>query len=302
MNRYLSALSDETYAIWLFHGVVRKNHHEIRNYTRKHITVDYFADLLKELKKVGHAVSIDEIVEHTRTGEPLPPRSFCITFDDGFENNISVAAPVLCDLGIPAIFYVSTDFIDNNTMSWIDRIEYLIEKVPAGKLRFTWSENEWSFQDKDSKIILLCHLRKHVKNDPKIDLDALVSDIYRQLGQTEIRASNDPLDLKMNWDQIRSLNSERGLQVAGHSHHHVNLAFLNQEDLDRELDTSLNLLKEKAGISSNHYCYPEGLEHCYSKTVIEKLKMRGIVCSPTAIDGVNRLGDDLFHLRRIMVT
>ena len=43
-------------------------------------------------------------------------------------NNYSIAAPILNDLKIPATFYFSTDFVENNTMSWIDKIEYCFEK------------------------------------------------------------------------------------------------------------------------------------------------------------------------------
>ena len=41
---------------------------------------------------------------------PFPPNSFAITFDDGFENNLSVAAPLLSDLKIPLTIYITTNF------------------------------------------------------------------------------------------------------------------------------------------------------------------------------------------------
>ena len=50
-----------------------------------------------------------------------------------------------------------------------------------------------------------------------------------------------------------------------------------------------------------HYSYPEGLEDCYSDRVINVLKQHGIICAPSAIHGKNCIGDDLFHLKRIMV-
>ena len=41
--------------------------------------------------------------------------------------------------------------------------------------------------------------------------------------------------------------------------------------------------------------------HCYSEKVIKELKKKGVRCSPTAIDGINKTGTDPFHLLRIMV-
>src|SRR5690242_4292419 len=124
---YCRFLGESTFAIFLFHGVVRTSRYAVRNYTRKHLEADQFARCLTELKRVGQPVSLDHILHCIREGDGLPPRSFAITFDDGFENNYSVAAPILRDLGIPATFYVTTNFIDSNAMSWIDRIEYCLE-------------------------------------------------------------------------------------------------------------------------------------------------------------------------------
>ncbi len=36
-----------------------------------------------------------------------------ITHDDGYLDNFEVAAPILCDLGLPATFFVTTDFIQS---------------------------------------------------------------------------------------------------------------------------------------------------------------------------------------------
>jgi peptidoglycan/xylan/chitin deacetylase (PgdA/CDA1 family) len=53
--------------------------------------------------------------------------AFVLTFDDGFENNYTIAAPILLRLNVPAIFYITTDYIEKNMMSWIDLIEYAAE-------------------------------------------------------------------------------------------------------------------------------------------------------------------------------
>jgi peptidoglycan/xylan/chitin deacetylase (PgdA/CDA1 family) len=104
----------------------------------------------------------------------------------------------------------------------------------------------------------------------------------------------------MTWAQVKEWCAD-GFLIGGHSHTHAILSFLSQPQLDREIDLSLEMLRDKSGIATSHYSYPEGLEHCYSENVIRSLKARGITCSPTAIDGTNRPGADPFHLRRVMV-
>lgn len=299
---FVDRLSKDKLAIFLFHGIVARSDYNVRNYTNKHLEKDCFYKLIKALAGAGHPLSMDEVVECYRAGgESFPPYSFAVTFDDGFENNYSIAAPILKDLNVPATFYVTTDFIENNHMSWIDRVEYCLENTPEGKLVFSWDQLIHTFQNREDKIRVLNFLRNSIKKDATVNLDDLVRSIYSQCGSDAIEQSSDPLDLKMNWEQVGELNDDENFIVGGHSHSHATLSFLQETDLEYEINTSIELLEKKAGIQARHYSYPEGLPHCYSDNVIEALMKRNIVCSPTAEDGMNSVSDSLFHLKRIMV-
>ena len=299
---YSRFLSPDGISIYLFHGVVIRSQYAVRNYTKKHIEVDAFRRCLLDLRDHGTPISMDDLLAHHEAGVPLPPRAFAITFDDGFENNCSVAAPVLSELNIPATFYVTTNFVDRNGMSWIDRIEYCLEQVPAGRVSLPWDDSCHSFSDTATRIEFLTYLRNVVKADPKIDVDAFADEVFRQCHMDPVYASDGPLDRKMSWEQVRALHDDRLFTVGGHSHTHKNLAFLPENEMKREIATSLKLLREKAGIVAIHYSYPEGLEHCFSPSVISELQRGGIRCSPTAISGVNLNVASLFHLRRVMVS
>jgi peptidoglycan/xylan/chitin deacetylase (PgdA/CDA1 family) len=292
---------DGCLTIFLFHGVIERQQHQVRNYTRKHLPVADFEAMLEGVGRAGRAMSMDDVVGICRSGESFPKGAFAITFDDGFENNLTVARPVLSRLGIPATVYVTSGFIDENAMSWIDRIEYAMELVSTGVLTLPWSEGSVSFTTTAEKIAVLGDIRTHVKSMPDLDVDAFVSGVFRQLNMEEVRSSTEQLDQKMTWDQVREWCGD-GFSVGGHSHSHAILSFLSPSELAREIDVSLKMLSEKAGIVTPHYSYPEGLAHCYSDSVIRMLKDRGITCCPTAIDGINQPGADPFHLRRVMVS
>ena len=297
---YENRLHDGEIAIFLFHGVIEPSTCAVRNYTRKHIDVDYFATVLRNLKVHGNPVSMEEIRQHYENSQPLPPRAFSVTFDDGFENNLTVAAPVLMAEKVPATFYITTGLVDSNRMGWIDRIEYAIEMCPRGSLRLPWGER--AFNSDDDCKELLNEIRKRVKHDSSVDDDMLATNIQEQLGIPTTFVNDHPLDRKLTWTQVKLLDSEPSFIVAGHSHTHRILEHLPDVELEEEIDTSLRLLKEKAGIQSCHYSYPEGLSFCYSDRVISVLKRRGVRCCPSAEDGTNGQRADLFHLRRIMVT
>jgi peptidoglycan/xylan/chitin deacetylase (PgdA/CDA1 family) len=299
---YASHLSADRLAIYLFHGVVDGGSWKVRNYNRKHLEADYFRRLIQGLLVKGRPLSMDDVIRHHDEKRPYPANAFAITFDDGFRNNLSVAAPILSELGVPATYYVTSGFVDENGMSWIDRIEECIESAWPDRIRLPWKPDEDRISAPADGIRVLDEVRKKVKSDPTVDVEGLIRDIAHQCGREAPLSSDSVLDRKLTWSEVRRLADRPGSIVAGHSHRHGILAFLSQEELDAEIDTSLRLMREKAGLNPRHYSYPEGLAHCFDERVIRALKDRGIVCCPTAMPGSNAPQDDLFRLRRILVT
>ena len=301
MNEYCSALEEDGVAIFLFHGVIHRQRHAIRNYTRKHLVEERFVEVLEALRRTGRPVSMSEISEALRTGHRLPPRAFAVTFDDGFENNCSIAAPVLKALEVPATFYVTTGFIGTGEASWTDRLEYAFERAgpvavavpPKGQRHVCATEME--------KRQLLDELRRVIKSERTIDPYTLADDVWRQLG-VETMEPDPELDRKMSWRQLEELEHHPLFLIGGHSHTHRILEFLDDEELEREIATSVRLIRERLGFGITFYSYPEGLPHCYSERVMAALRRHGVVCAVTAEPGVNRIGDDLFRLKRILVS
>ena len=66
-------------------------------------------------------------------------------------------------------FYVSTDIIENKTITWTDQIEYCLEVVDSGTIKLPWEENELSFFDTKSKIALMENLRGYLKKNLDVD-------------------------------------------------------------------------------------------------------------------------------------
>jgi len=298
---YASRLRPDALVIFLFHGVVCRDETRLRNYTRKHVERDYFAAVLHDLRAAGQPLSMPEAAAIALSGRDYPPRSFAITFDDGFENNLSVAAPVLADLALPATFYVTSDYVQHNIMSWTDRLECALEGAAPCSLRLPWESSSRQIDGVEAGIALMEELRRRVKGDRGIDADSLIADLHRQAGLVETWQAEGPLDRKLTWDQVRRLGSCPAFTIGGHSRTHRVLSLLSPESLEAEIRDSLDALSGMAGIRTEHYSYPEGLDFCYSPDVIAALKRHGILCCPTAMDGFNTRETGLFDLRRVPV-
>jgi peptidoglycan/xylan/chitin deacetylase (PgdA/CDA1 family) len=66
---------------------------------------------LRELKLLGDFISLDDAVTLLSSGEPIEGRYFCITFDDGFRNNLTTALPILVERDVSAAFFLPTSLI-----------------------------------------------------------------------------------------------------------------------------------------------------------------------------------------------
>ncbi|KQP42730.1 polysaccharide deacetylase [Methylobacterium sp. Leaf104] len=71
-----------------------------------------FARQLRFLARHGTFVTADRAADLVARGEAAQGRSFLVSFDDGYADTHAVALPVLRSLGVPAILFLVSDWID----------------------------------------------------------------------------------------------------------------------------------------------------------------------------------------------
>jgi len=226
---YTVYLAEDSVAIFLLHGVVRSLPWKVRNYNRKHIELDYFVSVMRQLKENGHPIDMETIVECQLAGIPLPPRSFAITFDDGFENNYSVAAPALAELNIPATFYLTTSFVGTSRCSWIDRIEAVVERHCNASLHVPWRNSPVSYESPTEAIKLLEEIRSRVKQDSSLNPEQVADELAGQLMGNGMAPFDTALDGKLSWEQVLAMQADPLFCIGGHSHTHAILGFLDRD-------------------------------------------------------------------------
>jgi len=300
-SEFESHLSLDRLSIFLFHGVTTPRHHPVRNYTRKHITADYFVQFCSALSQCGYVISLNDVLAMWNSGASLPPNCFAITFDDGFANNYTVACPILSDFNFPATFYITTGFLNGHTPSWIDAIEIALEVTMKKTVGHEVFGGVVPIRNSQEKQQLLNVIRERVKKAPSLNPLDFSEEICKSLEVNVMAYLDDDLDRKLNDDEVTVIAKDALFEVGGHSHTHRILSYLDSHELDFEISRSLEILKSITGQPTIHYSYPEGQPNSYNETVIAALKARGIEICPTAIHGTNQIGSDLFSLRRITV-
>lgn len=82
-------------------------------------TADGFRAFCRLFKSHFQVVPLAELLDDLEASRQLGGK-LVITFDDGYLDNYTVAAPILSDFGLPATFFIATGFIGSDLVSWWD--------------------------------------------------------------------------------------------------------------------------------------------------------------------------------------
>lgn len=76
-------------------------------------------------------IPLSEATNRLRAGEPLPPYSACLTFDDGLANNYARVLPALRAMGGCATVFLPTGHIDSGALLWPEELFLLPQETKA---------------------------------------------------------------------------------------------------------------------------------------------------------------------------
>jgi len=79
------------------------------------VTPHVFRKQLVGLRSAGYRfIKLSDVLEARQSGIALAPRSVVLTFDDAYESVYCHALPIMRELGIPGIAFLSTSFLDSD--------------------------------------------------------------------------------------------------------------------------------------------------------------------------------------------
>ena len=81
----------------------------------------HFAQHLQVLKTIANPISLQDLIE-AKSDRELPPRPVCITFDDGYADNLYAAKPALESYRVPGTVFITTGYIGMPENLWWDEL------------------------------------------------------------------------------------------------------------------------------------------------------------------------------------
>lgn len=290
-------MADGRFVILLYHGVTEAQHQGIENCSRKHLPAQEFTSQIEYLARHYTILPVSTLLEARRMGA-TPPRAVAITFDDGFQNNYTVAFPILQRYGVPATFYLSTGFIGTGRVFWVDKVEYLLNETSLEWLRLETIGKTYPLRSLKERSFALSEIKTQLKITPGV-----VGETLAELERVSMAPPRyDYTDYRtLTWDQVREMRRSGLCEFGAHTVDHAILSHLSREEKIHQIQYSKHRLETELREPIHLFSYTEGLAHHYDDETIELLQAAGFSSSPTAIFGVNTEKTSEYHLRRNMV-
>ena len=218
---------------------------------------------------------------------------FAVTLDDGYEDNYLVAAPILKKLGIPATFYVVSDFVGTDRLFWWEQVAEIMyrSKIPELDMQAVIpaiclddnKRNVFSLRDHDRRDYAYENLCARIRMGPHVDIplhlkrvaeyfDAPICEQGRRYGL-------------MNWQQLNDL-VRQGFEIGGHTANHCNVVGADEILLQKELIESINVIEAKIDTPVESFAYPYGHFEASSKMVTSMIARTNCKAAFTTVQGV----------------
>ncbi|HEY3973274.1 MAG TPA: polysaccharide deacetylase family protein [Candidatus Sulfotelmatobacter sp.] len=257
-----------------------------------------FTAQMELLARHYHPISLDDAVDCLCAGEALPKRSVVVTFDDGYADNFEVAMPVLNRLGVPAIFYVTVDCIENRKLPWPSRLRFAFRrtKVNAWDNRLGKSWMLTSPSDREAAFLHAC--------DRCCQLSGVAQEEFVSYVERELQAClpGESSALMMTYDQVRGL-IHHGHLVGSHTMTHPNMAYVKEDEAHREFTDSKQRLESQLGAPIRHFSYPcPALSPHWNDRTVQQSRALGYETGVTTKSGLTRPGDNVLCLNRLRPT
>jgi peptidoglycan/xylan/chitin deacetylase (PgdA/CDA1 family) len=240
------------------------------------LTVDpeIFAGQMETLARDWSPISLAELVQGFQMRR-LPERAVAVTFDDGYADNLEVAAPILLEHAISATLFVATDLIDSGGPLWWDELASLLlepERLPSTLTLSSGNGDRWRIPpvaDEERRSSATTLAPWDAK--PGTRLRAFY-DVWLALRAFDVPTREAALDeiadwskvprpsgrVLLTWEQLREFAALPGFDLGAHTLTHPVLPTCSHERAGAEIAGSADRLRTEAGVEVAQFAYPFG--------------------------------------------
>jgi len=205
------------------------------------------------LSEHRRVVPLSHVVEQITSGTPPPAGTVCITFDDGYLDNLTTAAPILERHKLPATLFLATGYVGRGEAQWADTLYWLLTHRTSDRLSLpSVGLEEVNLASPARRAAARGLLHGHLLESTHDQRSRLLSEMKHQLAP----AGKAPR-LTINWDEVRELRRRYPFfEIGGHTRDHVDLRTHVGETARSQITGCADDLRRELGLEPGHFSFP----------------------------------------------
>ena len=266
------------------------------------VSMENFEKQILFLKENYSIISGEQLADIITNKRLFPPKACLITFDDGWRDNYTHAFPILKRYRVPAIIFISTDYIGTDKMFWHEKLKKILIKMPDSVDRQNLKKvlDQWPPDVAKSIFDILkssLSRRYPIINDLIIFLkgfDPQKNDELNFKLETLFHNDDDNSPVMLSWEQVKEM-SQSNICFGSHTKSHAILTQISKNKLPEELGGSKKGIEDRLGKPVYFLSYPNGN---YNQVIIDAAKDVGYLASFTCLPGVSVSCEERFEMKR----
>jgi peptidoglycan/xylan/chitin deacetylase (PgdA/CDA1 family) len=221
------------------------------------VTPKYFERVIRRLRRSRlDLVSLDEMHRRLSTGD-FPKRRFvCVTFDDGYRDNLEHAYPILKKYEVPFAIYVATGFADRVGELWWLALEAVVAQNELIGLRIEGRDRWFEARNVAEKRAVFDHIYTWLRQLPT---DEELRAVMRELAlRHRVDMGSFCSSLCMGWSELETLAADPLVTIGAHTVNHPILTKLDDQAVRAEFENSRSVIEAALGKRPAHLAYPVG--------------------------------------------
>lgn len=274
-------------------GVMVLTYHRIlgRDRRLRGISVEAFESHMRWIREHCEPIEPEAIAEHARSDRRARP-AVIVTFDDGYRDYHDLAYPILARLGIPAVVFLATSFMDEGGMLWTDEVDWAMTSSPRDRVKLPWAEEPVVLDGARARSALSARIRGYLKTLPDAERRQALDALLEELDAPPVRERQ-----MLDWDEVRrTMDITR---FGGHSHTHPILSRLSRADAEREIAACRDRIFAETGKRPTLFAYPNGQAADYTPETKEILRRHGFAIAFSTSEGVAGADTDWMAVNRL---
>jgi peptidoglycan/xylan/chitin deacetylase (PgdA/CDA1 family) len=220
------------------------------------VTPEFLDDVINALRREGlEFVSLDEMHRRLCRGH-LHHRFVCITFDDGYRDNLEWAYPILRHHRVPFAIFVASDFADHRGHLWWRTIEEAVSANEYVTITVEGTQRTFICRTPGAKAATAQAIHRALGYLPsETAVRAVVDAFANRMG---IDTAAQCAAACMSWDELATLAADPLVTIGAHTVSHPRLGKLAPVDARHEMAASAARIETMLGMRPRHFAYPFG--------------------------------------------